>query len=131
MLYIKRSRLKSLLDGWMGGWMDGWMAGKAGLRIAYSNQKISMILINMEPSKTPITCMMNDDGTRKILIELCEYRSPKKTLYKFFGHYGEIVSDIKEQLFEDGLEEGINHTGNFTLRIRVIKDTPHHNYYQG
>jgi len=28
----------------MGGWMDGWMGGrkegKAGLRIAYSNQKI-------------------------------------------------------------------------------------------
>ena len=21
-----------------GGWMDGWMGGKAGLRIAYSNQ---------------------------------------------------------------------------------------------
>jgi hypothetical protein len=30
-LYIKRSRLKTLLDG--------WVAGKAGLRIAYSNQK--------------------------------------------------------------------------------------------
>jgi hypothetical protein len=30
---------KTLLGGWMGGWMDGWMAGKAGLRIAYSNQK--------------------------------------------------------------------------------------------
>jgi hypothetical protein len=27
------------VDGWMGGWMDGWMEGKAGLRIAYSNQK--------------------------------------------------------------------------------------------
>jgi beta-glucanase (GH16 family) len=43
MLYIKRSRLKSLLNGWMGGWVDGWvdgwMEGKAGLRIAYSNQK--------------------------------------------------------------------------------------------
>jgi hypothetical protein len=24
----------------MDGWMDGWMGGKAGLRIAYSNQKI-------------------------------------------------------------------------------------------
>jgi hypothetical protein len=24
----------------MGGWMDGWMEGKAGLRIAYSNQKL-------------------------------------------------------------------------------------------
>jgi hypothetical protein len=23
----------------MGGWMGGWMAGKAGLSIAYSNQK--------------------------------------------------------------------------------------------
>jgi hypothetical protein len=31
MLYIQRSCLKSLLDG--------WMEGKAGLRIAYSNQK--------------------------------------------------------------------------------------------
>jgi hypothetical protein len=25
----------------MGGWMGGWMEGKAGLRIAYSNQKSS------------------------------------------------------------------------------------------
>ena len=23
----------------MGGWVDGWKEGKAGLRIAYSNQK--------------------------------------------------------------------------------------------
>ena len=23
----------------MGGWVDGWVDGKAGLRIAYSNQK--------------------------------------------------------------------------------------------
>ena len=37
------------VDGWIGGWMDewmdgwvgGWMDGRAGLRIAYSNQKIS------------------------------------------------------------------------------------------
>ena len=27
------------LWSWMGGWMDVWMGGKAGLRIAYSNQK--------------------------------------------------------------------------------------------
>jgi hypothetical protein len=24
----------------VGGWVDGWMGGKAGLRIAYSNQQI-------------------------------------------------------------------------------------------
>jgi hypothetical protein len=27
------------MGGWMDGWVDGWMAGKARLRIAYSNQK--------------------------------------------------------------------------------------------
>jgi hypothetical protein len=27
------------LAGWVGGWVDGWMEGKAGLRIAYSNQQ--------------------------------------------------------------------------------------------
>ena len=26
----------------MGGWMDGWKGGKAGLRIAYSNQKMKL-----------------------------------------------------------------------------------------
>ena len=35
------------MDGWVGGWMDGWKEGrkeaKAGLRIAYSNQKLQDI----------------------------------------------------------------------------------------
>ena len=26
----------------MGGWVGGWMDGKAGLRIAYSNQKFKL-----------------------------------------------------------------------------------------
>jgi hypothetical protein len=33
----------------MGGWVGGWVAGKAGLRIAYSNQKamkLSLLLYN-------------------------------------------------------------------------------------
>ena len=30
--------LKTLDGAWKGGWMGGWMDGKAGLRIAYSNQ---------------------------------------------------------------------------------------------
>jgi hypothetical protein len=28
------------------GWMDGWMGGKAGLRIAYSNQKLIFVRLN-------------------------------------------------------------------------------------
>ena len=39
--------LKTLDGGWMGGWMDGRMEAKAGLRIAYSNQKF-MILITLK-----------------------------------------------------------------------------------
>ena len=27
------------LGRWVDGWMGGWMDGKAGLRIAYSNQQ--------------------------------------------------------------------------------------------
>ena len=26
------------VDGWVDGWMGGWLDGRAGLRIAYSNQ---------------------------------------------------------------------------------------------
>jgi hypothetical protein len=29
----------------MGGWVDGLVAGKAGLRIAYSNQKLVELVI--------------------------------------------------------------------------------------
>ena len=32
------------MGGWMDGWVDGWMDGKAGLRIAYSNQKMLRVL---------------------------------------------------------------------------------------
>ena len=28
------------LDEWMDGWVGGWMDGRAGLTIAYSNQKV-------------------------------------------------------------------------------------------
>ena len=31
------------MDGWVGGWMGGWREVKAGLRIAYSNQKKNLI----------------------------------------------------------------------------------------
>jgi hypothetical protein len=38
-LNVYYARLTMKLAGWMDGWVDGWMAGKAGLSIAYSNQK--------------------------------------------------------------------------------------------
>ena len=42
-IYNKKTLVSGWMDGWkegwVEGWMDGWMEGKAGLRIAYSNQK--------------------------------------------------------------------------------------------
>jgi hypothetical protein len=31
----------------LGGWVDGWMEVKAVLRIAYSNQKLSLLYSNL------------------------------------------------------------------------------------
>jgi hypothetical protein len=41
----------------MDGWMDGWMAGKAGLRIAYSNKK--NVIKELGESQP---CMLNPNG---------------------------------------------------------------------
>ena len=37
--FVPKRRVGGWKEGRKGGWMDGWMDGKAGLRIAYSNQK--------------------------------------------------------------------------------------------
>ena len=48
----KSMALDGLMDGCMHGWMDGWMGGRAGLSIAYSNQKMMClsftILVNCQ-----------------------------------------------------------------------------------
>ena len=51
------------VDGWVDGWMDGWVDVKAGLRIAYSNQKFC---------QTPLTGValsvrVTDKGDRHLL----------------------------------------------------------------
>ena len=38
----------------MDGWVDGWVGGKAGLRIAYSNQKSRGRLVQWESVRLPI-----------------------------------------------------------------------------
>jgi hypothetical protein len=71
MLYIKQSRLKSLLDGWVDGWVDGWMEGKAGLRIAYSNQKLIFYKFKTNcPNLNSGVMSMKDAATQHSLV-LC------------------------------------------------------------
>ena len=43
--------MEGWMDGWMDGWKGGWKDGKAGLRIAYSNQKVNQKKISkVEPA---------------------------------------------------------------------------------
>ena len=42
--------IKKNLGEWMEGWVDGWMGGKAGLRIAYSNQKSARKNLELKPA---------------------------------------------------------------------------------
>ena len=47
-LYVEKIWKPWTVDGWQEGWMDGWMEAKAGLRIAYSNQKY-ILTVTLQP----------------------------------------------------------------------------------
>ena len=48
---VEYFELKGLRKGgWMDGWVGGWVEGKAGLRIAYSNQKFHVCKIAKQSS---------------------------------------------------------------------------------
>ena len=70
-----------------------------------------------------------DDGSRLIRVEGCEYRIPENVITEFLSHYGEITSKIVEELFEDGTgnnteNDGTNRTGTYALRIKLKRDIP-------
>jgi hypothetical protein len=78
-------------------------------------------------SQSKASRMNQDDGTRKIQIQGCEYRISKETLIKYLSNFGEIVSDIKEALFDDGgdpnaAQDGTNQTGNYYVKIKLNQD---------
>ena len=59
----------------------------------------------------------------------CDYRIPKLVLLNFLAFYGEIKSEITEDLFDDGsnpeLEaDGTNRTGTYSVKIQIKKPIP-------
>ena len=81
------------------------------------------------PPQYPLQGGDLDDGTREIKIYNCEYRVQKQTLVDFLGHYGVLVSDIVEELFEDGgtgetEAEGTNRTGTYVAKVQLRVDIP-------
>ena len=53
----------------------------------------------------------------------------KQSLIDFLGHYGELLADIVEELFYDGLSgnpetEGTNRTSTYVAKVRLQRDIP-------
>jgi hypothetical protein len=42
-----------------------------------------------------------DEGIRVIKIQGCDYRIPEKALLGVQSHYGEIIFEVTQDLFED------------------------------
>jgi hypothetical protein len=70
-----------------------------------------------------------DDGTRTVRIEGCEYRIPKETLIRVLSFYGTVITDVVEVMFADGgdpdiAENGSNRTGTYAAKVRLTKKIP-------
>ncbi len=57
-----------------------------------------------------------DEGIREIKIEGYDYTIPEKTLLGVLSYYGEIISEVMEDLFNDG----VNYTRNQTAQTGVV-----------
>ena len=65
-----------------------------------------------------------DDGTRTISIEGCEYRVPKEALIQFLSSYGEVTSDILEVVFKDGNNQNNIRMGSYSVTVKLNRDLP-------
>jgi hypothetical protein len=67
----------------------------------------------------------SEDWTRVVKIEGCDYMVESKTLIDFLGNYGEVTSDLVEDVFEDEENsEGDNATGIYSVKMKLNKAIP-------
>ena len=70
-----------------------------------------------------------DEGVRVIKIEGCDYKIPEEVILEFLSHYGEVQSEVMEDLFDDGgildsETHGTNRSGIYSVKIKLVKDIP-------
>jgi hypothetical protein len=73
------------------------------------------------------TCLAQDEGTRLVTIEDCEYRVSKEVIINFPSSYGELVSDVLEVVVNEG-----NTCGDIHLRSCRVKSSSieiYHNWH--
>ena len=67
----------------------------------------------------------HDDERTLVKIEGCEYQVPEEIILSWLSHYGEIKSELEEDLFKDTKETGGNNrTGNYSLMMILEHKIP-------
>ena len=67
----------------------------------------------------------SEDWTRVVKIEGCDYMVDADTIINFLGHYGEVTSDLVEDVFEDEENsEGDNATGIYSVKVKLARAIP-------
>jgi len=60
-----------------------------------------------------------------VKIEGCDYRVSKEMILSWLGLYGEVLSDVVEDVFEDSEDsEGTNATGIYSVKMKLSDDIP-------
>ena len=63
--------------------------------------------------------------TRVVKVEGCDYRVSQEMLLEWLGLYGEILSDLVEDVFEDSEDsEGDNTTGIYSVKMKLNRNIP-------
>ena len=60
-----------------------------------------------------------------VSLEGCDYRINKEDIETGLGHWGELVSDLRETTFDDPLDpDGTNRTGIYCVEMKLTKKIP-------
>ena len=71
------------------------------------------------------TASYSEDWTRVVKIEGCDYRVPEELILAWLRQYGEILSDLVEDVFEDNEDsEGTNATGIYSVKMKLFHNIP-------
>jgi hypothetical protein len=77
----------------------------------------------------PTTSQYSDDGTRRVRIVGCDYKLLESEIQDWLSIYGEILSDITEEIYEDR-DDPNSHSyppvgnGKYVVTMRLKKDIP-------
>ena len=71
------------------------------------------------------TATYSEEWTRVVKIEGCDYKISEEMILSWLGTYGEVQSELVEDVFEDSDDsEGTNATGIYSVRVKLNCDIP-------